>query len=247
MQKHYNKAPITEAVIDLKVTLPEGVTVDRLNDIRPYIRDKFPIMSPFYEGIGEIAFQPGEFLTADASQRQIGFWFKSEDGRQTFQARLDGFSFNQQAPYESWEKFSSEAKSFWRLYKDICKPVHVTRVATRYINQLNIPVDGVVELKDYLSTVPEVSPVLSQKTLQSFFMQLQIPQQDLGCMLVINEALAPPVSPDVVTIILDFDLFRQQSWDSNDEEIWYLLEKLRQRKNEVFEASITDKTRELIS
>ncbi len=77
-------------------------------------------------------------------------------------------------------------------------------------------------------------------------MQLQIPQQDLNCMLIINEALAPQTNPEIITIILDLDLFRQQVWDSSDEDIWLFLEKLRHRKNEVFEASITDRTRELI-
>ena len=145
-------------------------------------------------------------------------------------------------------KFSSDAKSLWEIYKEICRPKHVTRAAIRYINQINIPVNKLteLELKDYLSTVPEVSPHLSQKALQTFFMQLHIPQQDLDCMLVINEAIAPPTNPEIVTVILDLDLFRQEVWDSNDEDIWHFLEKLRHRKNEVFEASITDRTRELI-
>ncbi len=247
MQRHYKKAPITEAIIDLKVTLPAGITIDQLNDIRPSIIDKFPIVEPFYQGVGELTFRPGETFSADTSQQQIGFWFRSEDNLRTFQARLDGFSFNQLAPYESWEKLSDEAKSLWELYKEICKPLQVTRAAIRYINQINIPVDGLVELKDYLRVIPEVSPGLPQRSLQAFFMQLQIPQQDLDCMLIVNEAIAPPTIPDFLTILLDFDLFRQQIWDSNDENIWHFLEELRHRKNEVFEASITDKTRELIS
>ncbi len=65
-------------------------------------------------------------------------------------------------------------------------------------------------------------------------------------MLVINEAIAPPSNPEIVTVILDLDLFRHQIWESDDEDIWQFLERLRDRKNEVFEASITDKTRGLI-
>ena len=65
-------------------------------------------------------------------------------------------------------------------------------------------------------------------------------------MLIINEAIALPTNPEIVTVILDLDLFRHQIWESNDEDIWRFLEKLRNRKNEVFEASIIDRTRELI-
>ena len=182
----------------------------------------------------------------NTSEQQMGFWFRSEDNLQTFQATLEGFAFNRLAPYESWEVFSRDARRLWEIYKEVCRPTHVTRAAIRYINQINIPINQLIELKDYLKTVPEVSPNLSQNALQTFIMQLQIPQRDLDSMLIINEAIAPPTHPDFVTIVFDLDLFRQEVWNSNSEEIWLFLDKLRDRKNEVFEASITDKTRELI-
>lgn len=245
-RRHYKKAPITEAIIDIKATLPEGFAVDELKDIYPYVKDKFPTLQPFYRSTGSISFQPVTAIKVDTLQQQVGFWFRSEDNLRTFQASLEGFTFNRLAPYDTWKEFSNDAKNLWKIYKEICKPTHVTRVAIRYINQINIPAHELTDLKEYLSTVPEVSPTLPQNPLQSFFMQLQIPQQDLGCMLIINEAIASPTNPEFVPVILDLDLFRQQVWESNDEEIWSFLEKLRHRKNDVFEASITDKTRELI-
>ncbi len=65
-------------------------------------------------------------------------------------------------------------------------------------------------------------------------------------MLIIHESLVPPESTDVISIILDLDLFRQQVWQSGDEAIWHFLDQLRERKNQVFKASITQKTKELI-
>jgi len=67
----------------------------------------------------------------------------------------------------------------------------------------------------------------------------------LHCMLIINQALVPRTNPDFISVILDFDLFRQQIWQADDEDIWRFLEELRHRKNVVFEASITDKARRL--
>ena len=168
VQKHYEKTPIMEAVIDLRVTLPEGIIVDKLADIHHYIKDKFPIVESFYRGMGAIAFNPGTPITVDTSEQQIGFWFRSEDKLRTFQATLDGFSFNRLAPYVSWEEFSSDAKSLWEIYKEICKPTHVTRAAVRYINQINIPINRLIDLKDYLRTVPEVSPDLPQQAYKLF-------------------------------------------------------------------------------
>ena len=164
-----------------------------------------------------------------------------------FQATLQGFTFNRLAPYNSWEEFSNDARNLWEIYKDICKPAFVTRAAVRYINRIDIPVQGPIKLQDYLKTAPDIASGLPQKNLSSFFMQLQIPQEDLNCMLVINETLALPPSPGFISVIFDIDLFRQQAWQSDDEDIWDFLTQLRERKNQVFRESITEKTEELIN
>jgi uncharacterized protein (TIGR04255 family) len=250
VQKHYVRAPITEAIIDFRVVLAEGFTTDKLADIHLQIKNDFPIIQPFHRKIGIFTVDPSgpdAPITVDTSTQHNGFWFKSRDNLRIFQATSDGFTFNRLAPYQSWEEFRSEAGNLWKIYKEVCTPICVTRAAIRYVNQINIPANELIELKDYLKTVPEISSNLAQKALQSFFMQLQIPQQDLNCLLIINEAIAPQANPNFVTIILDLDLFREQIWNRDDEDIWQFLEQLHDRKNEVFEASITDRTRELIS
>jgi uncharacterized protein (TIGR04255 family) len=251
MQKHYNRAPSTETIVDLRVTLPEDFYAGKFKGIYSRIKDRFPQKRPFYER--NLIFKSDDLvldelsLTEKALQRRNGFLFRNEDDSQAIQVTSEGFSFNQLAPYESWEELNDEIKSLWEIYKEVCRPLYLTRVASRNVYQIDIPVDGqCIELKDYLSTVPEVSPNLPEKAVKTFFMQVEIPQQDLDCTLIINEAIAPPINSDVVTVILDVNLFRQQIWESDDEGIWQFLEKLHQRKNEIFEASITERIRELI-
>jgi uncharacterized protein (TIGR04255 family) len=241
--RRYSRAPITEAIIDLKVTLPEGFSVEDLEKIHAHISDQFATKEQIHAG--SLLFQSGPGIKIDASRQQHGFLFRSGDSLRIFQATLSGFTFNRLAPYESWEEFSSDARRLWEVYKDVCRPSSVIRAAVRFINRLDLP-GPILDFKEYLRTLPEVSPDLPQG-LSGFFMQLQIPQQDLNCMLIINEAFAPPTSPGLVSVILDFDLFREQVWQSDDEEIWRFLEELRHRKNLAFEASITDRTRKLIA
>jgi uncharacterized protein (TIGR04255 family) len=48
--------------------------------------------------------------------------------------------------------------------------------------------------------------------------------------------------------VLDLDLFRDVRWDpADDDALWAFMERLRVRKSEIFEASVTDKTRELFN
>jgi len=241
--KHYSKAPITEAILELRVTLNEGFSVEELADIHTFISDQFPTKEPIHTG--SLMFQSGPSIKIDASREHSGFLYRSKDGLRILQTKLNGFTFNRLAPYNTWEEFSADARQLWEIYKRVCQPSSVTRAAVRFINRLDLP-GPIVDFKDYLRTVPEVAPDLPQG-LSTFFMQLQIPQEDLNCMLIINEAFTPSISPELVSVLLDFDLFREQVWQIDDEDIWHFLEKLRQRKNIVFEASITDKTRELIA
>jgi len=243
--RHYSRAPITEAILDLKVILPDNFPIERFLDIHARVRDRFPTSEPIH--VGSLAIQAGPEIQVDASRQHSGFLFRSKDGLRIFQATLQGFTFNRLAPYNSWEEFSNDARNLWKIYKDICKPTFVTRAAVRYINRIDIPVEGPIKLQDYLKTAPDIASGLPQKNLSSFFMQLQIPQEDLNCMLVINETLALPPSPGFISVIFDIDLFRQQAWQSDDEDIWDFLTQLRERKNQVFRESITEKTEELIN
>ena len=243
--RHYSRAPITEAIVDLKVILPDNFAIERFLEIQARVRDRFPTSEPIH--VGSLAIQAGPEIQVDASRQHSGFLFRSKDGLRIFQATLQGFTFNRLAPYNSWEEFSNDARNLWEIYKDICKPAFVTRAAVRYINRIDIPVEGPIKLQDYLKTAPDIASGLPQKNLSSFFMQLQIPQEDLNCMLVINETLALPPSPGFISVIFDIDLFRQQAWQSDDEDIWDFLTQLRERKNQVFRESITEKTEELIN
>jgi uncharacterized protein (TIGR04255 family) len=247
VQKRYLKAPITEAIIDLKVTFPDNFSADRFAEIEDHVKNRFAIKEKeqIYTGVGAFIFVPGSPVKVDANQHPNGFLFRSADNLRIFQATLGGFTFNRLAPYESWEEFSADAKYLWEAFKEIYRPIQVTRAAIRYINQINIPTEGLDDLKDYLRVVPEIPENFPQRVLNSFFTQIQMPQEDLECMLIISEALAPHPDNKFITVTLDFDLFRHQNWESGDEDIWNFLETLRHRKNEVFEASITQKAKEM--
>ena len=50
VQRHFSKAPIKEAIIDLRVVLPEGFSVDKLVDIHSHINDRFSSREPLIAG-----------------------------------------------------------------------------------------------------------------------------------------------------------------------------------------------------
>jgi uncharacterized protein (TIGR04255 family) len=241
--KHYSRAPITEAVIDLRVEPPPGLTLASLAEVQSGERETYPTRRDMFRAQADLSI--GAQVGAAVAQVQNGYAFESADGRQIFQARLDGFLFSRLAPYDRWETFRNEARRLWQIYQAITRPQGVSRAAVRYINRLDLPLP-LTDFRDYLRTVPEIAAELPQG-LTGYFMQLQIPQEDLGSMLLLNEAMMPPSGEDLVSVLLDIDLSRPNGLPSAEEDLWKFIEELHVRKNEIFEACITDRTRELIA
>jgi len=249
---HYSKAPITEAVIDLWVPRTQGLSVEDLVPIQDAVADSYSHRESEYMYTGRVYIEEvGDPAQTEGAQWHNGFRFTSQDGQRVFYARLDGFAFSIQAPYDRWEPFRDEARRLWDLYRSVTGAKSVTRAEVRYVNRIDIPSTATVQLEDYLRTYPEVSSAMpNEGVMANYFMQLQLWQEDLKCMLVVNEAPEPSPTGEAISIRLDFDFFREQfeePWQADeDEEVWEFLEQLHDRKNEVFEASITDETRRLI-
>ncbi len=118
----YRNAPITEAMLDIRCTLPEAVNLERIEEIHEQVKDRFPekahrfsLQAAFKVPSGEA---PEEVIpeAAFSSRKADGFFFRNPMNAKIFQARLDGFTFNKLRPYEDWDSFSSEAKTLWNTY-----------------------------------------------------------------------------------------------------------------------------------
>lgn len=242
----YANAPIVEAIIDIRVRMPRDVSFDQLKSAGAGVSADYPTVENLQQSIIAFGQGPGPFDQAMQRETMSSPLFKSQDGHRIWQSRLDGFTFSQLKPYDTWLDFRDAAAAAWALYREATKPEAIVRLGLKYINRFDIP-EPVNDLKSFLRTVPEVSPDLSQAKVGGFFMQLQIPQPDIEAMVVVTEAMIPPPQVGIASIVLDIEVARQNNLPEKDTEIWSCFEKLRERKNQVFEASITAAARELIS
>jgi uncharacterized protein (TIGR04255 family) len=238
--RRYSRTLITEAIIDFQVELPEGVC---LSDLERCQDVEYPGQQALTVTLDRIDFGKGGSESITISRQQVGFRFASADEKQFFQARFDGFTVHRLAPYQGWAPLRNEARRLWGTYHQAVHPRKVRRVAVRYINRLDLPLPA--EMKDYLRTSPDVSSDLPQG-LAGFFMELNIPQPDIKSTLLLREQLVRPMGQGVPWVALDIDLFRSEEMPNDDAGMWTFIENLRTRKNEVFEACITDRTREMI-
>jgi len=242
-RKIYTKAPIAEAIIDLRVVPCSALRLDTLERLCEETKAQYPLIQTMIKATGAMQIRPGSFSSSSAEQEQVGFRSTSSDGKLICQCQLEGFTFSQLAPYESWEIFRDLARPSWDAYREATKPQSVVRLAVRYVNRIEVAKTS-IELKDYFRTLPEVSSDLPQ-SVDGFFMQVQLPQNDIGAAVLLNQTIVPSKKHGVTSVILDIDLFLEETVPKNENEVWDCFETLHTRKNEIFEACITDKTREL--
>jgi uncharacterized protein (TIGR04255 family) len=241
---HFSKAPITEALLDIRASLPPSIDLPRLAVFQDAIRDRYPERIERMQGTLALQMKDGALEEVSKSTSTNGYLFKTADGRQIVQARLDGFTFHRLKPYDRWETLRDEAKAHWRHYMEIATPESVTRIALRYINVLELPLP-VTNFKDYILTVPDVAPSLPQE-LRTFFLRLEIPDDRRHALVIITETIqAPTGDGKTLPFVFDIDAIRETSFQAGGAEMWDAFEQLRDLKNEAFFNSLTYKAREL--
>jgi uncharacterized protein (TIGR04255 family) len=241
----FPNAPITEALLDIRVQLPEDITLQTLETFNYPIKESFSDKQLKVSYQAEIKFSPKgvDSEISSPSGRPEGYLFRSASENKIVQARLDGFTFNKLKPYENWEKLKSEARNLWGLYLKLARPIKITRIALRYINRIEIPLP-MEEFKDYILTVPDSPSDLPLK-VDHFFMSINCFNDVIQAKAVVNETIEAITADNKLPLIFDIDVYRATNYEGNSDEIWEEFAKLRAFKNDIFFKSITKKTQEL--
>jgi len=239
----FGNAPITEALLDIRVVLPENTRLEQLLPFQERVKEWYPNKRDRKLWKSRFHLKEEGPEISGAVGGADGFFLSSLDGKNIVQCRLDGFTFNRLKPYDKWETMRDEASRLWHDYVSIALPTRITRVALRYINRIEIPLP-MNDFKDYSLTGPEIAPGLPQG-LAGFFLQLRIPIAETSTQVIVTETIEPITESKRLPFILDIDVFREAAYQVHEPAAWDVLEKLHELKNEVFFKSITPKAREL--
>jgi len=237
--------PVVQALLDIRVNLGPEVGLDQLASLQAGLEEEYPSRREHFSWQGNFKLDSTGTLEAVREKDGAdGYHFFAKDGRQLFQARLDGYTFNRLRPYGSWQSLLEQARRHWENYRQVAKPTQVTRLALRFINSIPVPV-STGDFKEYVLTAPEIAPGLPQG-LAGFLLRLLVPLEEFGCVAIITETMEQP-REDRIPLILDIDVYRETSLSADSPEIWAIFERLRKAKNRVFFSTITEKARELFA
>ena len=108
----------------------------------------------------------------------------------------------------------------------------------------DIPITGsVTYYEKYLNIYPYVPEQWAPNL--GYGVQVQLPIADIGCVLTINSSSVPSMLLNHASFMFDQDIAKTADVPQNDKDLYKLLEDIHVKKNEVFEACITDEAREL--
>ncbi|MCC7415600.1 MAG: TIGR04255 family protein [Acidobacteria bacterium] len=232
---HLKRAPIAEAVIDFRVLRREGVSPDQFRALTA-IGHEYGSPSPMHSIEARFGIEGGRPVAPTQVQAAVGWVYKADGAVAQF--RLDGFTFSKLEPYTTWESVFGEADRLWRIYAQTAQPFEISRLAVRYINRLRLP--GPAELRQYLEA-PPVLPLPMPQAIREFLTRVVVENGNHASAILI-QALEPSLDPATVPLLLDIDAFREVSLPPGDPSLPGIFEQLRRLKNDIFFASVTEKT-----
>jgi uncharacterized protein (TIGR04255 family) len=243
-QRHLPHAPITEALIDIQVTPREGLTFAGLKNAIEAANSGYYVKNPISEGTFAFTLAPEGKPQTAAESAQVGLRLHSADEKYVVQCRIAGFTLSRLPPYEAWPNLLEEARRFWAIYVESLAPMRVLRVATRFINNLQLPLKTGASFQTYLHKLVDV-PEDAPQAVEAFFQRFHLVDSASGARVILTLALDGVPADGPAPVILDVDAFTFTNLDPTDRELWTILERLRELKNRSFFGTITEPTAEL--
>lgn len=240
----YARPPIVEAVIDFR--LAEPIDNAQIKKAEQRTKQHYPFAEADFHTNFHIDLEAGRI---EQQNIPLGVRLSSADRTDICIYRSQNFLSSRLAPYPGWETFRARVSRDWDIFSKAVGRPSLNRIGVRFINRLDVPIpaDGRVQVEEFLKVWPHLPDMGDSRRIDNYVMQLVRPLEE-RCSLIINTApaAASPI-PNCASFVLDLDVSREAQLPRRTAELWVLLERVREMKNRVFEALITDKARELFS
>ena len=236
-RRHLSKAPIREAVLDVRVETEEPADPSRLRGALESL-DGFPEIHELTAGSLPLHF-PGELQQESPTEAGsvIGIRGTTRERDWVIDFGRHGVTFRRSSPYPSWEEYSTRARPLVEGFLDVAKPQQVVRLALRYINHFQLP-DS--DPNDYFVALPAFPNSLG---LPVDRMLSSITAHDLesGLSAHVTHVLMDDLAPERIGFLLDIDVFSDNRFAPRTDQFWGTFEDLRQFKNRLFFELITER------
>lgn len=238
-RQHLSHAPIVEAALDIRVNPTPELSLDRLKAALNSLEPRYSAPQSIAVISGGFGLQGGQPIATVQPPQAIGWTAKDEQSGRVVRFAHGQFVFSQLAPYTNWEEMAAEARRLWSSFLDSAAPTEVSRLGLRYINRISLP--SGIQLRDWFAAPPDVPAEIPQ-AVQQFLSRILVYDEVSGISAVITQAMES--APDV---LLDIDAYIAGTLKPDAPAVWEAIGRLRQLKNRVFFASLTEAAAEALA
>ncbi|MEM0963461.1 MAG: TIGR04255 family protein [Bacteroidota bacterium] len=139
------RPPIQEALINLSVDFSSAPDPETFGDLD--LAEKLTEVTPLRVFEAELESRPGEAVSAPMRPTVIGYRYADREGIHVAQLREDGVTFSVLRRYVSWGEMVEQATPVFEAYIEAADTVGQARVATRFINRVDVPPGA--DIRDY--------------------------------------------------------------------------------------------------
>lgn len=228
--------PIREAIIS--VSFKGDLTINQLEPLcnDDTIKRNYPKQNKLFSAKVEIG--KG---TARSSQKHEGFTLScGENCNKSIKVGLGQLSFHNTIQYLGWDDFYGEFRSIWKIFCEKVGKRDLTTLSVRYINQLKFELPLKFGFEEHINLLPNIPDGISNN-LNGFFIQLNVPNETNTMTGIVTETFTNS-PPGFITITLDLNVIKQQTFVCNSDEMWKSFDEIRTFKNQLFFSCLTEKT-----
>lgn len=241
----YVNPPIVEAVVELRFAAGQPWTDEVLDRLSARLRKEYPGKSRTKNRVEVQANLKSGAMAASSRVMFHQVLFPTADGRALVGIGENLLTVHVLAPYPGWARLLPRMTAALDMYRDEARPEGVALAAVRYIDQIALPRHADVNLGDYFPSLPS-RPKSMPPMFDGFHTVTQAHDPEWNYAAVLTMASLPTSPPDGSHLILyDLNVIRNFAHPEPPSESLAHLEFLHSKQKQIFEDSITDKTREL--
>jgi uncharacterized protein (TIGR04255 family) len=240
----YRRPPITEAVVEVRLADP--IEIDQVEKIKDRLAEDYPVSPQLMQNVSFTAGPDGQNHT---EVEFGGYRLSSLDATNVAIIGQLHITASRLAPYTSWEEFTGQARRNWATWRKVAGWHQVARIGVRYINRIDVPNpdEKPVPIDDYLAFRPVFPEFEDWQGVETFAINGSALIANSPFKVILNAGSTPSPLVRTLSFLLDIDISQEGNLPRNDDALWTLIDEVRIYKNRIFEASITDLSRELFS
>lgn len=240
----YRVPPIVEATIEFR--LSEKISQKKIEVFSRKLGGTYPNVTDDLSI--DFTFRADMDAEASIKKKVLGKRHVSSDQTRTILVQHGTLIVTMIAPYPGWIEFYTWARGLFDDFREVVGPIPLSRIGLRYINRLDIPLSRfpVVRPSAVLNYLPSVPQFLEPEILGYLIQHTSRLHPSRYFVNLVSTLVDSPV-PDAWSLVLDIDVARDIDVPRRSADIGEELQAMRDVKNEIFEACITQAYREIIS